>query len=157
MDQATQARQRKDQDSLQSLAESPFLPAPQLPIPSPSCQPSSLVGQGTALHLTTWPALALWPRSKLGNVRTCLPAVLGLLGLGVWPLGLRPGPDFAATICRYGAGLAATLTTAPRHVGAEPDDTATFKDTQPLPRPSLDHLATLSEMPQLWASSVKQG
>ena len=116
-----------------------------------------MTGVQTCALPISWPALALWPRSKLGNVRTCLPGVLDPLGLGVRPLGLRPRPDFAASISRYGAVLAATMTAAPRHVGAEPDDTATFKDTQPLPRPSLDHLATLNKMLQRWASSLKQG
>ena len=65
VDAATKALPRKGQDSLQSLAESPFLPVP-APIQSPSCQPIFQTGQGTAL-LTIWPALALWPRSKLGT------------------------------------------------------------------------------------------
>ena len=65
VDVATQALPRKGQDSLQSLAESPFLPVP-APIQSPSCQPIFQIGQGTTL-LTIWPALAMWPRSKLGT------------------------------------------------------------------------------------------
>ena len=81
VDAAMQALPRKGQDSLQSLAESPFLPVP-APILSPSCQPLFQTGQGTAL-LTTWPALALWPRSKLG-MQNCPPAVLGHLGAGGW-------------------------------------------------------------------------
>lgn len=65
VDAATQALPRKGQDSLQSLAESLFLPVP-TPIQSPSCQPIFQTGRGTAL-LTIWPALALWPGSKLGT------------------------------------------------------------------------------------------